>query len=92
MVFKRFANGLQEDYDAVKWGIALAWSNGPEEGQINRLKMLKRQMYGRVGIGLLKQRVLNSTRSTRSRQVLLESASDSEQSRKVSKSQVENGK
>ena len=45
----------------AKAGLTLAWSNGPVEGQINRLKMLKRQMYGRAGIGLLKQRILNST-------------------------------
>ena len=59
--FKSFANGLRADYDAVKAGITLRWSNGPVEGQINRLKMLKRQMYGRAGIGLLRQRVLHPT-------------------------------
>jgi transposase len=59
--FKSFANGLRADYDAVKAGITLRWSNGPVEGQINRLKMLKRQMYGRAGICLLRQRVLHPT-------------------------------
>ena len=56
--FKSFANGLRADYDAVKAGITLPWSTGPVEGQINRLKMLKRQMFGRANIDLLKLRVL----------------------------------
>lgn len=56
--FVRFAKGLYEDYDAVKAGITLPWSNGQTEGQINRLKMLKRQMYGRAGMELLSQRFL----------------------------------
>jgi transposase len=59
--FKSFANGLRADYEAVKAGVSLMWSTGPVEGQINRLKMLKRQMYGRAGIGLLRQRVLLPT-------------------------------
>jgi transposase len=59
--FKSFANGLRADYEAVKAGVTLLWSTGPVEGQINRLKMLKRQMYGRAGIGLLRQRVLFPT-------------------------------
>lgn len=53
---QRFAQGLQEDYAAVKAGVTLAVSNGQVEGQINRLKMLKRQMYGRAGIELLRRR------------------------------------
>jgi transposase len=56
--FHRFAKRLQEDYDAVKAGVTLPWSNGQTEGQINRLKMLKRQMYGRAGIELLSRRFL----------------------------------
>jgi transposase len=59
--FKSFANGLRADDDAVKAGVTLSWSTGPVEGQINRLKMLKRQMYGRANIGLLRQRVLLPT-------------------------------
>ncbi len=53
-----FAQGLREDYAAVKAGVTLQWSNGQVEGQINRLKMLKRQMYGRASIELLSQRFL----------------------------------
>ena len=55
---QRFATGLRADYEAVKAGVTLPWSNGPVEGQINRLKMLKRQMFGRAKIDLLRQRFL----------------------------------
>jgi transposase len=55
---RRFATGLRADYDAVKAGITLGWSNGPVEGQINRLKMLKRSMFGRAKIDLLSRRFL----------------------------------
>lgn len=53
-----FAEGLMKDYDAVKASMTFPWSNGPVEGQINRLKMLKRQMYGRASIELLSRRFL----------------------------------
>jgi transposase len=43
---------------AVQAGLTLCWSNGPVEGQINRLKMLKHQMLGRAKIDLLRQRFL----------------------------------
>ncbi len=56
--FHRFAKRLREDYDAVKAGVTLPWSNGQTKGQINRLKMLKRQMYGRASIELLSKRFL----------------------------------
>jgi transposase len=59
--FKSLANGIRADYDAVKVGVTLKWSTGPVEGQINRLKMVKRQMYGRAGIDLVRQRVLHPT-------------------------------
>jgi transposase len=54
----RFARSLREDYDAVRAGVTFSTSNGPVEGQINRLKLLKRQMYGRAGIDLLSRRFL----------------------------------
>jgi len=44
--FESFAKGIKEDYDAIKNGLSLDVSNGPVEGQNNRLKMLKRQMFG----------------------------------------------
>jgi transposase len=53
----RFAQGLQEDLAAVTAGLTLDWSNGPVEGQITRLKLLKRQGYGRAGFPLLRQRI-----------------------------------
>jgi transposase len=58
---KTFANGLQRDYDAVKAAVSLKWSNGQVEGQVNRLKNIKRQMYGRAGFELLKKKVLMQT-------------------------------
>jgi transposase len=54
----RFARGLREDLAAVTAGLSLPWSNGPVEGQITRLKLLKRQSYGRAGSALLRQRIL----------------------------------
>ena len=57
-LLRRFAKGLWADYDAVKAGITLRWSNGPVAGQINRLKMLKRSMFGRAKIDLLSRRFL----------------------------------
>ena len=42
--FRRFAKRLQEDYDSIKAGVTLPWSNGPVEGHVNRLKMVKRQI------------------------------------------------
>ncbi|MCC2696046.1 ISL3 family transposase [Nodularia sp. LEGE 04288] len=56
-----FAVGLESDYDAVKAGVTMSVSNGPVEGHINRLKMLKRQMYGRAKIDLLERRFLLAT-------------------------------
>ena len=56
----RFAQGLQADLVAVTAGLTLPWSNGPVEGHINRLKLLKRQGYGRADVGLLRQRVLQA--------------------------------
>ncbi|RVG73129.1 transposase [Sinorhizobium meliloti] len=49
---------LHRDLDAVYNAIELLWSNGQAEGQINRLKTIKRTMYGRAGPELLRARVL----------------------------------
>ena len=54
----RFASFLRRDIDAVKNAIELPWSNGQAEGQINRLKTLKRAMYGRAGPELMRARML----------------------------------
>jgi transposase len=53
-----FAQGLRRDYAAVEAAVRSPWSQGQTEGQINRLKLLKRQMYGRSGFDLLRRRVL----------------------------------
>jgi len=55
---QRFARTLQRDIDAVRNAITEPWSNGQTEGQINRLKALKRAMYGRAGPELLRARML----------------------------------
>jgi hypothetical protein len=47
------------DKEAVFAGLTLSWSNGPVEGQVNRLKLIKRSMYGRAEFDLLKRRVLH---------------------------------
>jgi transposase len=56
----RFAQGLQEDLAAVKAGLTLPWSHSPVEGHMHRLKLLKRQGYGRAGFVLLRQRVMQA--------------------------------
>jgi Transposase len=53
----RFVNGVTADLDAVTAGLSLPFSSGPVEGTVNRIKMLKRQMYGRAGFDLLRKRV-----------------------------------
>ncbi len=53
-----FARGIKRDHDAVLNGLTLPWNSGVVEGNVNRLKMLKRQMYGRATFGLLRKRVL----------------------------------
>ncbi len=55
-----FAEGLRQDEAAVKAALSLEWSNGQTEGQINRLKTLKRQMYGRAGFPSLRCRFLQA--------------------------------
>jgi transposase len=57
-VLLNFATGLKQDYNAVRAALLLPWSNGPTEGHINRLKFLKRQMYGRAKEDLLRKRAL----------------------------------
>lgn len=53
-----FANGLNSDYAAVHAGLTTHWNSGHVEGAVNRIKMIKRQMYGRAGFSLLRKRVL----------------------------------
>ncbi len=56
---RNFAEGIRRDESAVNAAITTRWSNGPVEGHVNRLKMIKRQMYGRAGFTLLKARVVS---------------------------------
>ncbi|MDQ0956277.1 transposase [Streptomyces sp. B4I13] len=53
-----FVNGIGCDLRAVEAGLTLPFSSGAVEGQVNRIKMLKRQMFGRAGLALLRKRVL----------------------------------
>ncbi len=55
---ERFAVGLRKDLDAVRVGLTETWSNGPVEGFVHKLKLLKRQGYGRAGFELLRARML----------------------------------
>ncbi len=54
-----FANGVERDKDAVQAGLTLAINNGQVEGQVTRIKLIKRMMYGKASFALLRQRVLH---------------------------------
>ncbi len=56
---KSFVNGIKRDYEAVHAALCLPWSQGVTEGKVNKLKTLKRVMYGRAGFALLRQRLLH---------------------------------
>ncbi|MBA3693279.1 MAG: ISL3 family transposase [Acidobacteria bacterium] len=56
---KSFARGLRQDKSAVQAAVKYEWSQGQVEGQVNRLKLIKRQMYGRAKFDLLKARVIH---------------------------------
>ena len=58
IILRTFIHGLRLDYDAVKAAMTSVWSNGQVEGQVNKLKLIKRQMYGRASFDLLRKRVL----------------------------------
>ncbi len=54
-------NGVEKDIAAVRNAIISPWSNGQTEGQITKLKLIKRQMYGRAKIDLLQARLVGAT-------------------------------
>jgi transposase len=54
------AAGILRDFDAVRAALMLPYSSGQTEGQVNKLKSLKRQMYGRANFDLLRRRVLQA--------------------------------
>jgi transposase len=56
-----FAKGVHKDQAAVRAAITSPWSNGQTEGQITRLKLIKRQMYGRAKLDLLQARMIGAT-------------------------------
>jgi len=60
--FEPFVTSIQKDKDAVFAGLTLPWSNGPLEGHVNRLNLIKRSMYGRAELDLLKLRVLHQSK------------------------------
>jgi transposase len=66
---QRFAHGLRDDYAAVKAGVTVPWSTGPVEGHINRLKMLKRHMFGRAHLDLLGHRFRRTPRERAAQEV-----------------------
>jgi transposase len=53
-----FAQGIEQDGAAIRAALTLPWSNAQAEGQITKLKLLKRQIYGRASFDLLRRRVL----------------------------------
>ena len=57
---QRFANGIEKDKAAVQAGLTWSINNGQVEGHVNKLKLIKRTMYGRAGFPLLRQRVLHA--------------------------------
>jgi transposase len=59
--FRRFARGVTSDLSAVRAALSYEWSQGQVEGQVHRLKMIKRQMYGRAKLDLLRARVLHAS-------------------------------
>lgn len=63
--FRNFAASLRRDYDAVRAALTHEWSQGQVEGQVNRLKFIKRSMYGRAKFDLLRKRVLGPPVPTR---------------------------
>ena len=58
--FSSFAAGIRKDLAAVTNGLSLPYSSGAVEGNVNRIKMLKRQMYGRAKLDLLRLRILRT--------------------------------
>jgi transposase len=66
-----FAKGIQQDKAAVLAGLTLPWSTGPVEGHVNRLKLIKRSMYGRAKLPLLRARVLHVAEKEPSRVAIL---------------------
>jgi transposase len=61
---RNFSKSLRDEYSFIRAALEHEWSNGQTEGQVNRLKFIKRQMYGRASFELLRQKVLYYPGST----------------------------
>ena len=61
---RNFSKSLRDEYSFIRSALEHEWSNGQTEGQVNRLKFIKRQMYGRASFELLRQKVLYYPGST----------------------------
>lgn len=59
-VFRSFESGLRKDYAAVKAALTYEWCQGHVKGQVNRLKLIKREMYGRANFDLLRKKVIGA--------------------------------
>ena len=59
-ILRQFGKSIKQDFAAVMNALSLPWSNGQVEGQVNRLKLIKRQMYGRANFDLLRKRVIGN--------------------------------
>jgi transposase len=57
-VWQALAKGMRQNLEAIRAALTTRWSNGPTEGQINKLKLYKRQIYGRAKLDLLRARML----------------------------------
>ena len=55
---QNFASNLKKDFNAINNAVITSYSNGQVEGQVNRLKNIKRRMYGRAGFHMLRNMVL----------------------------------
>jgi transposase len=89
--FQSFVTGVQQDKDAVLAGLTLPWSNGPLEGNVNRLKLIKRSMYGRAEFDLLKLRVLYQSKKSRDRKKKKKKNNQGQQVRRLQKPKIMKG-
>jgi transposase len=88
--FQTFVTGVQTDKDAVLAGLTLPWSNGPVEGQVNRLKLIKRSMYGRAEFDLLRLRVLHQDKKSLERKNKRQKKAQQGDNSKASRSRKKN--
>jgi excisionase family DNA binding protein len=86
--FQTFVTGVQNDKEAILAGLTLPWSTGPLEGQINRLKLIKRSMYGRAEFDLLKIRVLYQDKKSQERKKKRKNRQD-QQTNRLTKPEME---